>query len=116
MKKIKIFDIYLTPYELFVILMGGVLIGAFIRLIAHYFMRDFLAVMQISIVFFSSGIICILFRIGNIVHGKETDRMLKEMKQLTDKTIVMIREENEECMLRWQSQLNEEPKESPKNE
>lgn len=116
MKKIKVFDIEITFYELVVILMGGVLIGSSIRLIAHYSMRDFLAVMQISILFFSSGIICILFRIGDIVHGKETDRMLKEMKQVNDETIEIIREENKEYRIRWQSQLNEEPKEVPKDE
>jgi hypothetical protein len=110
MKKIKVFDIELTIYECAVILVGGVLIGAVIRLQSHYSIRDALATMQVSILFFSSAIICILLRIADIVHGKESERISKELKEWDKKVMEDIKRVNEEAYARMCSKSQENKK------
>ena len=112
MKKIKIFDWEVTVFELFTILFGGVYVGCFIRLNIDHSIENAINLLSVSITFWGCLIMCTLFRIGDIVHGKETKRMLEELNKITDETMRQIREEN----LAWQSQLYQQPKEAPKNE
>lgn len=114
MKKFKIFNWEGTIFELFTILFAGIYIGCFIRLNINYSIENAINFLSVSITFWGCLIMCILFRIGDIVHGKETKMMLEELNKITDETMRKIREEN----LSWQSRLYRQPKEKrdPKNE
>lgn len=99
--KIKIFDWNVRLFELFAILMGGVYIGTFIRLLTDNNMENAINLLSVSITFWSFLILAVLFRIGDMVHGKETNRMLKEMQEISDKSL-------EEYGAVWSSKVYEE--------
>jgi hypothetical protein len=106
--KIKIFDWNVRIFELFAILMGGFYIGVFIRLLTDNNMENAINLLSVSITFWSFLILAVLFRIGDMVHGKETDRMLKEMKKMQDDFAEETRKE-----FHWQLA---NPEVTPKNE